>query len=140
MKSPVELNSLLLTFSSYYISQTWYRKIENIKKMKKIIPSPSRLVGIIFFIFFIFSIFLYQAREMSLKMMRSKHFIDGRLGTGLHNFYVLLKQFYLTLASLKKHIYYAVIKKMFGSRHPPAPKLFFNFSRSFGAQGWAFFK
>ena len=34
----------------------------------------------------------------------------------------------------------AAIRKMFGSRRPPAPKLFFNFSGSFGAERRAFLK
>ena len=34
----------------------------------------------------------------------------------------------------------AVIKKMFGSRHPPAPKLFFNIFGGFGAERRAFSK
>ena len=34
----------------------------------------------------------------------------------------------------------AVIGKMFGSRHPPAPKLFFDFSGNFGAERRAFLK
>ena len=33
-----------------------------------------------------------------------------------------------------------LIQKMFGSRHPPAPKLFFNFSGGFGAERRAFLK
>ena len=33
-----------------------------------------------------------------------------------------------------------VIGKMFGSHHPPAPKIFFRFPGHFGAEGHAFFK
>ena len=33
-----------------------------------------------------------------------------------------------------------VIGKMFGSRHPPAPKIFYKFSRIFGVEGRTFFK
>ena len=34
----------------------------------------------------------------------------------------------------------AIIGKMIGSRHPPAPKIFFRFSVNFGAEGRAFLK
>ena len=60
MKSPVELlNSPLLTFS-YYISQAWYKRIENIKTMKKIMPTDRSFLR-------------------AWKMMRTKDFIDGCL-------------------------------------------------------------
>ena len=61
MKSPaVELNSLLLIFSCY-ISQAWYKKIENIKEMKKIITTNRPVIF------------------ENLKMTQTKHFIDGVL-------------------------------------------------------------
>ena len=55
MKSLVELNNLLLTFSSCYISRTWYRKIENIKKIKNYTISQSVGWHNFFHFFYIFN-------------------------------------------------------------------------------------
>ena len=40
----------------------------------------------------------------------------------------------------ESRLFKAIIGKMFGSHHPPAPKIFSKFSGNFGAEGLAFLK